>query len=112
MTDELNSEGGGCGHRKPQDFDSSLVADAIDYKSSMNIAANTTQPVWLSVKVPAQAAPGTYKGTLTVKNNKGVTIKTLSYDVTVNHRTLPDAKDWSYHWTSGRAHTRCPAITT
>ena len=31
MTDELNKDGSGCGHRKPQDFDSSLVADGIDF---------------------------------------------------------------------------------
>lgn len=109
MTDELNSEGGGCGFRKPGEYDSSLVADAIDFKTSMNIAANTTQPVWLSIKVPAQTAAGIYKGSITVKNNKGIAIKTLSYNVTVNNRTLPDAKDWAYHldlWQSPYAVSR------
>lgn len=109
MTDELNSEGGGCGHRNPRDFDSSLVADAIDYKSSMDVAAHTTQPVWLSIKVPAQAAAGTYKGTVTLKNNKGVAIMARPYTITVGQRTLPEAKDWAYHldlWQSPYAVSR------
>ncbi|MCC7524760.1 MAG: hypothetical protein IT250_08055, partial [Chitinophagaceae bacterium] len=60
ITDEF---AGGCGYRKPQDFDSSLVADAIDITPSIPVPEQTVQPVWLSVHVPQQAATGLYKGT-------------------------------------------------
>jgi hypothetical protein len=51
MTDEY---GEGCGYRKPQDFDSSLVADPI-YMSAVPVALkqNTVQPVWVSIQVLA-----------------------------------------------------------
>ena len=38
MTDELNKDGkGGCGYRKPADFDSTLVADVIDHHTKMQV---------------------------------------------------------------------------
>lgn len=104
MTDELNKDGSGCGHRKPQNFDSSLVADGIDFIPAIDIAANTTQPVWLSVSVPANTPAGIYKGYLKVKAGKK-----LPYEITVLERTLPQAKDWSFHldlWQSPYAIAR------
>ncbi|MGX5820500.1 glycoside hydrolase domain-containing protein [Chitinophaga lutea] len=109
MTDELNAEGGGCGHRKPQDFDSSLVADAIDNISTINIGARQTQPVWLSVRVPANTAPGVYKGQVRVKANGRYLPDVLPYQVTVSSRTLPAPKDWAFHldlWQSPYAVAR------
>ena len=54
MTDELNKDGkGACGFRNKADFDSTLVADVIDHVTpTLDIKANSTQPVWVSVKVP------------------------------------------------------------
>ena len=60
MTDELNKGGGSnCGYRISTDFDSTLVADIIDHLAlSKPVAANTSQPVWLSLKVPADTKAG------------------------------------------------------
>ncbi|MBO9150609.1 glycoside hydrolase domain-containing protein [Chitinophaga sp. GCM10012297] len=109
MTDELNAEGGGCGHRKPGQFDSSLVADGIDFIKNIDMSAYTTQPVWLSVTVPPQTPAGTYSGSVQVKNGKGGLLRTLSYQVTVTGRTLPKPQDWAFHldlWQSPYAVAR------
>ncbi|QEH43755.1 DUF4091 domain-containing protein [Chitinophaga sp. XS-30] len=109
MTDELNKDGSGCGHRKPEDFDSSLVADAIDIIPAINIAARTTQPVWLSVAVPANTPAGTYKGQVTVMMGEKKDPAKLAYEITVGERTLPQPENWDFHldlWQSPYAIAR------
>lgn len=83
----------GCGYRKPQDFDSSLVADIIDNLPPANLKRGQQQAVWLTVKVPADAAPGTYSGTITVNTGKQIR---LSYSLEVANRTLPPPADWAF----------------
>jgi len=103
MTDGLNKDGTGCGYRKSTDYDSSLVEDAIDIVKKQDIAANTTQPVWLSIKVPATAPAGVYHGVVKIG-----TI-TLPYQVEVSVHTLPPASKWQYHldlWQSPYAISR------
>ncbi|MBB1286151.1 DUF4091 domain-containing protein [Flavisolibacter sp. BT320] len=91
MTDEFKN---GCGHRKPQDFDSSLVADPINTTiSSIALLENSIQPVWISVQVPAKIQAGVYAGTFTVKADK--TYK-FSISVKVLDRTLPPPAQWSF----------------
>lgn len=91
MTDEFKD---GCGYRNSRDFDSSLVADRINTTiPSATVAAETVQPVWLSIKVPAGTIPGQYAGTLTVDAGKKYT---LDISLTVINKTLPPAHDWKY----------------
>jgi hypothetical protein len=90
ITDEF---AGGCGHRKPQDFDSSLVADAIDTTNKTNVDANSVQPVWISISVPANAVPGLYNGTITVNAGKPHLLKIA---VNVLDRVLPPASEWEF----------------
>ena len=92
MTDELNKDGmGACGYRNKADFDSTLVADVIDHLSpTLDIKANSTQPVWVSVKVPREnIIKGMYRGTVTVKED-GKVIAELPLTVTVKNRVLPE----------------------
>ena len=99
MTDELNKDGNGaCGYRNKADFDSTLVADVIDHITpALDIKANTTQPVWVSVKVPAEnIIKGMYRGTVTVKED-GKVVAELPLTVTVKNRVLPEPKDWAFH---------------
>lgn len=100
MTDELNKDGkGGCGRRpNSADWDSTLVADVIDHVTpKLDIKANTTQPVWVSVKVPTEhIIKGMYRGTVTVKEGEKV-LAELPLVVTVKNRTLPAPKDWAFH---------------
>ena len=44
-----------------------IMPDMLDTLSTFDIAARTTRPVWVSLQVPADAAPGVYKSTVTVK---------------------------------------------
>ncbi|GAA4409061.1 DUF4091 domain-containing protein [Nibrella viscosa] len=97
MTDALNPDGTGCGNRKAADFDSSLVADAIDFTPSLAIAQQTTQPIWLSVSVPANTPVGVYKGTVTIKTGKNTRLTPLEYTIDVLNHTLPAPKDWRFH---------------
>ena len=100
MTDELNKDGkGGCGHRPNKaDWDSTLVADVIDHITpTLDIKKHTTQPVWVSVKVPREnIIKGMYRGTVTVKED-GKVLAQLPLVVTVKNRVLPEPKDWAFH---------------
>lgn len=99
MTDELNKGGkGGCGHRPDATkFDSSIVADILDHQTSgLNLAARNTQPVWLTINVPAETRPGKYKGTITVEA-AGEKAKKLQIELEVKNSSLPAAANWGFH---------------
>ena len=100
MTDELNKDGkGACGHRPNKaEWDSTLVADVIDHVTpTLDIKKHTTQPVWVSVKVPREnIIKGMYRGTVTVKED-GKVLAQLPLVVTVKDRILPEPKDWAFH---------------
>ena len=51
MSDTYGKDG--CAPRRTRDFDSTLVADVIEQKASVNIKAKTVQPVWLTFNVPS-----------------------------------------------------------
>lgn len=92
LTDEFRN---GCGQRKPQDFDSSLVADAINFdKRSGVVLKNQVQPIWISVEVPVTAKAGSYEATLKVRAG---TIRTLKLTVNVLDRTLPESSQWAFN---------------
>ena len=90
MTDEF---GEGCDDRTPEKYTSSLVEDPIDITDKMSIVANTVQPVWLSVKVPADVSAGKYTGTIIVNANGKHSLK-ITLDV--SNRLLPSSSEWKY----------------
>lgn len=91
MTDEFK---GGCGYRKPADFDSSLVADIINTSiPSIAVKENNVQPLWLSVSIPANTVAGLYSGTITVKADKDYK---LNVSLNVINKTLPPPAQWKY----------------
>lgn len=93
MTDEF---GNGCGRRKPQDFDSSLVADPIDTSiRSIALGKNNIQPLWVTVNVPSNVAPGQYKGIIQVNADE----TRFEFPLTVNvlNRTLPPPSEWKFN---------------
>lgn len=90
ITDEFAA---GCGYRKPVDFDSSLVPDIIDIAPSLPVEANTVQPIWLSIRIPQEAAAGDYKGSIIVQADKAYT---LHYTVKVTNQILPPPDLWSF----------------
>ena len=90
ITDEF---GNGCGYRKPNDFDSSLVADLIDPVSSVAVQKNNVQPVWLSIKVPADAEPGLYTGFVMVNAKEKYKLKV---SLRVVNQLLPAPAEWKF----------------
>ena len=95
MADGLNEQGGGCGI--PDNLDSALVADVIDQVEFLPIAPNTTQPVWLSISVPAHVPAGTYKGKITVREKSKGSLGSLNFSVEVIDRVLPAPEKWQFH---------------
>lgn len=92
MTDEFKD---GCGHRKPQDFDSSLVADLINTSAqSATLIKNAVLPVWISVQVPANTPAGVYVGTITVHADKNYVLNLL---VKVLDKVLPPPAQWTFN---------------
>ncbi|KGE13368.1 DUF4091 domain-containing protein [Sphingobacterium deserti] len=93
MTDEFAE---GCGHRKPQDFASSLVPDMLDHLASYTMEGKTARPVWISVDIPADAAPGSYKGTISVQSMSAAK-QELQLHIEVIDQLLPPPTSWTYH---------------
>jgi hypothetical protein len=91
MTDEFKN---GCGKRKSADLDSSLVADLINTDlSSVRLVANSVQPVWLSIKVPANAKAGVYTGAITVVADKKYV---LNIALNVIDKKLPSPDQYKF----------------
>ena len=92
MTDEFRD---GCGYRKPENFDSSEVADPIStMASSVNLKRNTVQPIWVSIHVPANTSAGNYTGTITVKADKSYQLK---ISIQVQNKTLLPPAQWKFN---------------
>lgn len=98
MTDELNKDGkGGCGNRPDKtQWDSSLVADVLDIAQELDIRERCSQPIWLSVWVPADVQAGTYRSRLMV-SAEGMEPMSLPFEVKVVNRTLPAPQDWKFN---------------
>lgn len=91
ITDEFRD---GCGYRKSKDFDSSSVADLIDTKTrAITLTPNSTQPVWLTIKVPQGAKAGTYQGSININGDKA---NSLEISIRVVDRTLTSPAQWAY----------------
>lgn len=91
ITDEFK---GGCGYRTSTNFDSSMAADIINTKiAAVDLNENTVQPIWLSIKVPADATAGLYTGNITVEAEKKYDLK---FSLNVVNRTLSSPAQWKY----------------
>ena len=75
--------------------DSFLMADRLDPAPQMKVDAHTARPLWLDIHVPADAIPGTYKGTLTVNCNGSQL--SLPLELQVAGKTLPAPAEWAFH---------------
>lgn len=97
-TDELNKDRkSGCSDRPNKaDWDSSLVADVLEARKSMDIEAHCTQPLWVNIWIPQDIPTGIYKGTLTV-SGEGFADMHLPMEINVQKRTLPAPAQWAFH---------------
>lgn len=98
MTDGLNPDGGGCGHRPDlSKFDSTLVADPIDHLTKeLDVKEFTTQSGWIGIDIPQDISAGRYTIPVELKS-KNETIGTLKLEVDVKEHTLPSPEQWAFH---------------
>lgn len=75
--------------------DMGLQPDRLVNACCYDVNAGETCPVWFTVSVPQSAAPGKYKGTVTLDDGKAPV--TLAYTLTVIDRVLPEPEDWTFH---------------
>lgn len=72
-----------------------LSADRLDPAASLAVEANTSRPIWYEIKVPADAKPGLYKGTVGVECD-GKTYS-LPIQLKVSGNLLPEPSEWAFH---------------
>ncbi|MBQ1168972.1 MAG: DUF4091 domain-containing protein, partial [Bacteroidales bacterium] len=77
--------------------DSVLVPEAIVGPEMAAVEAQTTRPVWLTVWVPQDAAPGKYTGKVAFSCKELAKPQEISYTVQVNKRVLPKPSQWQFH---------------
>ncbi len=93
MTDTY---GDGCGPRKNGDFPAALSADMLDSIQSLNLEAKKVRPIWVTVNIPKDAAPGSYLSKIAIIS-RGEVLKELDFSLEVINQTLPEASEWDFH---------------
>lgn len=85
----------GCGKHAVDAHGEELIADRITDTNPTVLNAGSCRGLWLTVQVPQDAEPGTYKGYVELvcngKKNK------YEYFVNVANWQLPAPKEWSFH---------------
>ena len=85
----------GCGHHAVDAHGENHSADRITDINPTTMEADVTRGLWLTIQIPQNAKPGTYKGSVTVASDGEKT--TRSYNIKVLDRILPEPKDWRFH---------------
>ena len=71
-----------------------LMPDRFEDFDRFDLPGSTTRPVWLSLDVPGNAAPGQYTGTVLVHTERYT--DTLQLKIRVQQQVLPAPHDWQY----------------
>lgn len=85
----------GCGKHDVDAYGENLVADRITADNPTLLAGNCSRGLWLTVSVPQDAHPGTYRGKVMV-TAAGKT-REYTYKVKVLDRVLPQPHEWAFH---------------
>ncbi len=87
-----------------------LVADVLDTAERIDLAPRTARPVWVSIDVPADAAPGRYQGRASAAA-RGLAPLEFRIDLEVLPLALPPPSRWSFRldlwqdpWSVARYH--------
>ncbi len=75
--------------------ETSLRPDRLIKIEELQVPARTVRPVWFTVNIPRDAAPGKYKGSITA--NCDGKVLALPFTLEVSKRVLPEPKDWKFH---------------
>ncbi|KAA2240753.1 DUF4091 domain-containing protein [Chitinophaga agrisoli] len=71
-----------------------LMPDRFETFDRFELPGKTARPVWLSLNVPAGAAPGLYTGTITVQTEKHT--QELQVKIKVQAPVLPPPHEWQH----------------
>jgi hypothetical protein len=93
ITDEFAE---GCGKRKPENYASSLSPDVLDPLACFDLEEKTSRPVWITLDIPADAAPGVYTSKMQLFAG-GKKHSTYTFNIEVLDQTLPPASEWKFH---------------
>ncbi|MCM1292495.1 MAG: DUF4091 domain-containing protein [Bacteroides sp.] len=88
----------GCGY-PPDTLPAFTLPDMIDLPdASVAVDAQTVRPVWVTVEVPRDIAPGVYAMTLqAVEKGSKKVVGSLTLNVKVLDRTLPASEDMAFY---------------
>ena len=76
--------------------DGRLTPDILDSADRLDIPPCSVRPVWVSIDIPRDAAPGIYESRLTVTSSGSEPVR-FCLRVEVLPLTLPAPRDWSFH---------------
>ena len=85
----------GCGRHEVDAHGEVPVADRITAADTTVLAGGARRGLWLTVQVPQDVKPGTYKGTVELVSGGKKT--KYGYSIKVLDRTLPAPKEWAFH---------------
>ena len=71
-----------------------LMPDKLEAMERFDLPGKTVRPAWLSVDIPAGAAPGVYTGIVLVRSEKQTAV--LNLEIKVQNQTLPPPHNWSF----------------
>ena len=87
---------GGQDGRIISNLDSSLVADALDPITCINMEPKSVRPVWVSINVPYDAEPGEYEASMLVYSYQNPT-QELRFKLNVLQRAMPHCDEWTFY---------------
>lgn len=90
-----NEFAGGCGTRDLNKSPSQMSPDLLKKANTFGINAQETTPVWIAVEIPSEAAPGIYKGNISVESRSGSVNHAITLEVM--NKSLPAPSAWSFH---------------
>ncbi len=85
-----------CGDH-PTSLEGWLVPDVIDLDKPRHISAMQTRPVWCSIEVPRDIAPGEYECELQAIDEEGLVVASIQLTIAVNRHTLPEVSQQRFH---------------
>lgn len=99
---------------RPVLADGAVVPDVLDAAERVDLSAGGLRTYWLTCDVPRDAAPGVYRGELTVRADGGAQ-RVFPLELTVLGATLPEPRAWAFHldvwqhpWAVARWHDVAP----
>lgn len=80
----------------PVDESMNMTADPLLEVSSVEVKANFAQPVWITITLPADAAPGMYEGAFTATASPGGAVE-FEVRLEVLPAVLSPAPEWKFY---------------